>query len=113
MVLAFCQPRKGLVDPLGGPGSPSDSSRETQMFITAERTPQSPALRDITDTQARNSCRREGGDLLATDPDRSAARPQQAHDGLAESRLAHAVATDDREHAGLQYQVNTLQRVRM
>src|SRR5512138_833261 len=58
-------------------------------------------------------CRRSPRDVLAADADRAAADRHQAHDGLAERRLAHAVAADDGEHAGIEREVDALQRMRM
>jgi hypothetical protein len=54
--------------------------------------------------------RRQAEDLLAREPD-AAARRHQAGDGVAQRGLAHAVAPDDAEHAALQREAHSLQRM--
>ena len=113
VVLSFGEARKGLVDTFDAPGPAPDAGGEPQMLVHAERAPQPAALRNIADAETRDPCRRLVGDVLAADPDRAATCPEQAHDAFAQRGLAHTVAADHREHAGLQRQVDALQRMRM
>ena len=113
MVLAFGKAGKRLVDAIDGPGAAPHPGGEAQMLGDAERAPQPPPLRNIADACLRDPRRAEAGDFLAANANRAAARPQQAHDGLAQRGLAHAVAADHREHAGIQRQVDALQCMRM
>ena len=113
MVLAFGKPGEGLVDALDGPGTAPHSGGEFEMLVDAERAPQAPALRDVTDTEARDPGRAQPGGFLAADANRAAAGAHEAHDGLAQGGLAHAVAADHREHAAVEREVDALQRMRM
>ena len=83
------------------------------MLVDAERAPQPPALRDVADAEARDLRRAQPGGFLAADANRAAACPHEAHDGLAQRGLAHAVAADHREHAAVEREVDALQRMRM
>ena len=67
---------------------------------TVRLRPDAPALRHIADAQTGDLVRLERRDLAAGDADRAAAGPLQPDDGVAERGLAHAVAADDRQHAG-------------
>ena len=113
MILAFGKAGKRLVDAIDGPGAAPHAGGQAQMLGDAERAPQPSALRNIADACLRDPRRAEAGDVLAANANRAAARPQQAHDGLAQRGLAHAVAADHREHAGVQRQVDALQGMRM
>ena len=113
MVLAFAKAGEGLVDALDGPWTAPHPGREFEMLVDAERAPQPPALRDVADTEARDPGRAQSGRFLAADANRTAACRHQAHDGLAQGGLAHAVAADHREHAAWQRDVDALQRMRM
>src|SRR5207244_5324527 len=99
MVLAFGEAGKCLVDAVDGPGAASHPGGQAQMLGDAERAPQPPPLRYIADAEPRDPRRAEAGDFLAAHANRTAACPQQTHDGLAQGGLAHAVAADHREHA--------------
>src|SRR5215469_14666175 len=85
---------------------------ETQRLLDAERRPDAPALRHVRDAAPRDPVRREAADLLAAQLD-AAARRDQPGDRVAQRRLAHAVAADDREHAALEHEVDALQHMRV
>src|SRR5689334_12560736 len=83
------------------------------MLVDRQRPPEPPPLRHIAYPEPRDARRTCARDIFAADADRTAARTEQAHDGVAERGLAHAVAADHREHALLERQVDALQRMRM
>src|SRR5439155_15516942 len=113
MVLAFAKSGERLVNPLDRPWTSPHPGGEFEMLVDAERAPQPPALRDVTDAEARDPGRAQPGGFLAADANRPAACRHQAHDGLAQGGLAHAVAADYREHAAWQRDVDGLQRMGM
>ena len=84
-----------------------------QMFVDGERAPQPAALRHIADAEPGDLGRlqRQAGPRprKRIEPP---GRAHQPHDGLAQRRLAHAVAADDGKHAAFERQVDALQRVR-
>ena len=112
VVLAFGEARKGLVDALDRPGAAPHPSGQPQMLVDGERAPEPAALRHVADAEAGDAGGRGVGDVLAGEPHRAAGGAHEAHDRLAQGGLAHAVAADDREHAGGQRQIDALQRVR-
>lgn len=111
MVLAFGEPREGVVDALDRPGARAHAAGKPQMLVDAERTPEPTSLRHIADTEPRDMRGWPPCDILAADADRAAADRYQAHDRLAQRGLAHAVAADDGEHAGIERKIDALQGV--
>ena len=99
IVLALGEPREGVVDALDRPRAAARLRDDAQMLVDGERAPQPPPLRHVADAEPRDLRRIEPRQLLAAEADRAAGRAHEAHDGLAERGLAHAVAADDREHA--------------
>jgi hypothetical protein len=67
-------------------------------------------LRHIADTEIGDPVGRQAQYVLAGEPNRSRAR-HQASDGIAERRLAHAVAADDGQHAMIEGERHALQHV--
>jgi len=78
----------------------------------AERRKAAPPLRHDGDALA---CDHVGGlacEFLRAQADRSSRRPDQAHDGLTQRRLAHAVAAHQGQGLDSQRQVHALEDVR-
>ena len=73
---------------------------QAQRLVDRQRRPDAPALRHVGDAAPRDLVRRQAEDLLAEQPDAAGGR-HQAGDGVAQRRLAHAVAADDAEHAAV------------
>ena len=97
-----------------GPGALARARRHAQVLVDRERAPQPAALRHVADAEPRDLRRIEPGQLVVVgEADRTARRAHQAHDGLAQRGLAHAVAADDREDAGMDRELDALQRVGM
>ncbi|MGY4172898.1 hypothetical protein ACVIM8_006971 [Bradyrhizobium sp. USDA 4529] len=111
--LALGEAREGVVDSLDGPGAAPQAAGKRKVLVDGQRPPQAAALRHITDAEPGDPCRIEPRDLFAANPDRTAAGTHEAHDRLAQRGLAHAVAADYREHAGLEREIDALQRMRM
>ena len=110
--LALGEPREGLVDAVDRPGGiAAAAGGELQVLVDRQAWPDPAALRHVADADAADLVRLEAGDLAAGNRDRAGARPLQPGDGVAERRLAHAVAADDRQHAGRQGEVNALNGV--
>ena len=81
------------------------------MFVDRDRGPQPSALRHVAEAEARDVGRRPADQLLAPETNGAARRRREPNDRLAQGRLAHAVAPDQRQDAVLQRQIDTLQRV--
>jgi hypothetical protein len=84
---------------------------QAQGFVDAQRRPDAPALRHIGDAVSGDVVRRAAQQFLAMQLDTAGGRHQPG-DGIAQRGLAHAVAADDAEHAMLDGQLHTLQRMR-
>ena len=114
VVLALGEARERVVDALHRPGALACAWRHLQVLVDRERAPQAAALRHVTDAEPRDLRRIEPRQLVIVgETDRSARRAHQAHDGLAQRGLAHAVAADDRENPGMDRELDALQRMGM
>ncbi len=111
VVAPLGEAREGLIDALDRPGPAPQAGGHAQMLVDGQRTPQPPPLRDIADAEPRDPRRGGVGDVLARQTHGPARRRHEAHDRLAQRRLAHAVAADDRQHARSQGQIDALQGV--
>ena len=111
VVAALGEPRKCFVDARNRPSRPVVAGGEAQMLLDSERGPEPAALRHVAEADLRDLRRGAADELLAHEPDRSAGHREQADDRLAQSRLAHAVAADERQHAVLDPQIDALQRM--
>ena len=112
IVLALGEARECVVDALDRPRPTADARGHAQMLVDGERTPQTSPLRDVADAEPGDLRRLQRQQVLAAHADRTAGRAHQSHDRLAERGLAHAVAADNGKHAGVEGQVDALQRVR-
>ncbi len=109
IVPALGEPRKGLVDALDGPARVAAAAgRQPKMLVDRQARPHAPSLRHVADAQPVDFVRLERGDFAAVDADRARARALQAGDGVAERRLAHAVAAHHRKHAAFERQRHAL-----
>ncbi len=108
----FGEAGKDLVDALDSPRTLLSGRDHSQMLVDGERSPEATTLRHVAKSHARDVGRRPARQLLPAHADRAARRRNEAHDRLAERRLAHAVAADDREHALLKREVDALQGMR-
>ena len=112
IVLALGEAREGVVDALDRPRATAHARGHAQMLVDGERAPQPSPLRHVADAEPGDLRRLQRQQVLAAHADRTTGRAHQPHDRLAERRLAHAVAADDGKHAGVERQVDALQRVR-
>src|SRR5258708_1796130 len=69
------------------------------MLVRRQRRKQTATLRDEAQAEPRDPVRGLAEELLAAEPDRAGRGSEHAHDGLAQRRLAHAVAPDDRNRS--------------
>src|SRR4029079_1155935 len=105
--LALGEPREELVDPLARPlAARLRAGRaprgDPQVLVDGERREEATALRDVADAVPRDLVRLAADELLALEADRALGmRRRDAHDRVAERRLAHPVAPHDRERAAL------------
>ncbi len=83
---------------------------QAQRLVDRERRPDAAALRHVGDAAPGDLVRCAAEDLLADQPHAAAGR-HQAGDGVAERRLAHAVAADDAEHAAFEREADALERM--
>ena len=110
VVAALRQSGEGVVNPVDVPGA-ATLPGQPQMLVDGERRPEPAALGRIADAEIGDPVRRQPDQFLTGHADRSALHRQQAHDGVAQRRLAHAVAADHRVNAGHQLQIDALERV--
>ena len=110
VVAALRQPGEGVVHPIDVPGAAAFPG-QPQMFVDGERRPEPAALGRKADPEVGDPVRWQPDQFLAGHADRSALHRQQPHDGVAQGRLAHAVAADHRMNAGHQFQIDALERV--
>src|SRR6185436_13402116 len=119
VALALGEPREELVDPLARPlaarrraaGAPRG---DPQVLVDGERREEATALRDVADAVPRDLVRLAADELLALEADRALGmRRRDAHDRVAERRLAHAVATHDRERAALHGEAEVVEDARL
>ena len=112
VVFPFGEARERVIDALDRPGAGLARRGHAQVFVDGERAPEPATLRHVADAVPRDLRRRKAQHLFAAHADRAARRAREPHDGLAQGRLAHAVAPDDRQHAVIQRQIDALQRMR-
>ncbi len=112
VVFPFGEARERVIDALDRPRAGLARRGHSQVFVDGERAPEPATLRDVADAVPRDSRRGKAQHLFAAHADRAARRAREPHDRLAEGRLAHAVAPDDRQHAVSQRQIDALQRMR-
>ena len=74
---------------------------QPKMLVDGERRPHAAALRHIADAETGDGVGRQADDLRAGQLD-AAGRRHQPGDGVAQRRLAHAVAADDGQDAAVQ-----------
>ena len=108
---ALGQAGKGLVDPVDRPGAAAGPG-QPQMLVNGKRRPEPAALGRVTDTAVGNPVGRQPDEFVACHPDRAALHREEAHNGVAQGRLAHAVAPDDGVDAAGKRQIYALQGVR-
>ena len=82
-----------------------------QMFVDRDRGPKPAALRHVTETEPSDIGRGPADELLAHETNGAAGDRREADDRLAQRRLSHAVAADQRQHAVLKPQIHALQRM--
>ena len=106
--------REGVVDAIDRPRRVGRvAGGKPQVLVHRKAAPDAASLRDVSDAEARDVVRVERGDVAAGERDRAALRPLQPDDRVAERRLAHAVAADDRQDAAVEGQVDALDGVRL
>ena len=104
--------RKCLVDAFDRPACLATAVlAQPQMLVNRQARPAAPTLRDIGDAESVNLVRREAGDFSPEHADRTAGRRFQPDNGVAQRGLAHAVAPNHRENAGVEGQDDALQGV--
>ena len=104
--------RKGLINPFDRPGRVATRScRQAQMLVDRQAWPTPAPLRDVADPEPVDLVRREARNLASLDAHDPRARTFQADDRVAQRRLAHAVAAEDRQHTALERQGDALERV--
>src|ERR1700689_42313 len=81
------------------------------MLINGERGPQSPSLRNIAEAELSDLRRRTSDKLFAHETHRAACDRKETNDCLAQRRLAHSVAPDERKDSVLEPQIHALQCV--
>ncbi len=116
VVAALGEAREGRVDALDRPVAAvgAGARRQPQRLVDRQARPQPAPLRHIADAGARDLVRLAPENVLALEAHRRpSARAITPDDRVAQRRLAHAVAADDRQHAALQRQRHALQRVRL
>src|SRR5438034_256797 len=89
-------PSEARGDPLRAPARPPGGSDHTQVLVDGQRGKEPPPLRHVADPRPGDPVGRSPDELLAFEADRARelGRPD-AHDRVAECRLAHAVPADD------------------
>ena len=101
---AIRQPREQRVDALDRPRALACAlCRKPQVLVDRQRWPHAPTLRHVADAELGDHVRRKAKNFAACEF-HTAARRNQPGDRIAQRRLAHAVAADDAEHAGMQSQ---------
>ena len=111
---ALRQAREQLVDRVGRPAVLAAApGRHAQVLVDRERLEQPPALGHVADARARRPCRTaRPTSSVALEADRAArGRRAHLHDRVAERRLAHAVAADDRDGLAAHLEAQALQDV--
>ena len=81
------------------------------MLIDRERGPQAPPLRHIAKADPRDLRRRAADEFLSHETDRAAGDREQTDYRVAQRRLSHPVASDQRKHAVLERQIHALKGV--
>ena len=112
VALALGQSREGVVNALDRPGARLTGRNHAQVLVDRQRPPEAPALRHVADAVPGDLRRRQAEQVPTLHAHGAAGRFHQTHDRLAERRLAHAVAADDRKHAVLEREVDALERMR-
>ena len=84
--------------------------RQAQMLVDRERGPDAPALRHVADAEIGDPVGRQAQYVLAAETDDARGR-HESGDGVAQRRLAHAVAADHGQHAAIERQRHALQHV--
>lgn len=110
VLLALRQAGEGVVDPLDRPGA-ARLGDEAQMFVHGEGRKHAAPLGNGADARPRDAEGPGAGKGLAGQPHPAAPGWDEAHDGLAERGLAHAVAPDDGERFGRGRQRNAAQHM--
>ncbi len=101
---AIRQPREQRVDALDRPRALARAlCCKPQMLVDRQRCPHAPALRHVADAELGDHVRRKAKNFAPCEF-HTAARRNQPGDRIAQRRLAHAVAANDAEHAGMQSQ---------
>src|SRR5579859_8200149 len=81
------------------------------MLVNRQAWPATPALRDIADAKTMDFMWFERRGFTSVNANGAGSRAPKADNGVAQRRLAHAVAADDREHAAIEVQRDALDRV--
>ena len=112
-LLALGQAREELVD-LGDRPAPVAGADHAQVLVGRQRLEEPAALRHVADPPVRDLVRGEADELLALERDRAGdVGRRHADDRVAERRLAHAVAADDRQRLRADLEVDVLEDVRL
>jgi hypothetical protein len=104
-------PEKELVDLAGIPAALARCANHAQVLVDRERREQPPPLRDVPHAGRGDDVRRLATHLGTGHSDRPVCLVAEAHDRVAERRLAHAVAADDGQHAMIEGERHALQHV--
>src|SRR5262245_20710766 len=112
MVPTRGQLRKHLINALDSPGSPAlRTGHETQVLIHGQTGPTPSALRNTADAQAMNNMRFEPRNLAPLDAHASRSCTLKPDDRVAQRRLAHTIAANDRKHTTRQRERHPLHGV--
>ena len=112
VVAPFRKAREDRIDAIDGPRSVALRA-QSQSLLDRQARPESPPLRHVAQARASDGVRIEAHDVASVEADRPRAHRREPDDGVAERRLAHAVAADDRKHAMLERQRDALQSMRL
>ena len=82
------------------------------MLVHRERLEQPAPLRHVADALGGDHVGQAPAQFLAEHPDRAPRLAAEAHDGVAERRLAHAVAADQGDRLGAHRERDALEDVR-
>ena len=94
---------KGRIDALDCPAA-LRARAQAQRLVDREARPEAAALRDVADAGASDLMRLEANEFEAVEADGPGPDGHEPDDRIAERRLAHAVAADDRKDASLERQ---------